>query len=79
MLKSPGKLRFVLASRGGDQGTQAALVDNDQAMLIKPAPRETQEPLPVIGTHELLAQGAHQRAPLIARRSVMYAVRISAR
>lgn len=40
-------------------------MDDEQAVLIKPAPRETQEPLPVIGTHEFLAQRAHQRASLV--------------
>jgi hypothetical protein len=41
-------------------------MDNDQAMLVEPAPREAQEePLSVIRTHEFLAQRAHQRATLV--------------
>jgi hypothetical protein len=55
----------MLTSGGGNQGAKSPLVHNEQAMLVQPAARETQEPLSVIGAHEFLAQCTHERSTLV--------------
>jgi hypothetical protein len=55
----------MLMSGGGDEGAKSPLVHNEQAMLVQPAARETQEPLSVIGAHEFLAQCTHERSTLV--------------
>jgi len=55
----------MLAAGSGNHRAQQPLMNNDQPMLIEPAARESEQPLPIIRARELPTQYANQRAPVI--------------
>jgi hypothetical protein len=65
LIDAPCQLRLVLAPGGGDHRAQASFVNDEQAVIVEPAPREPEQALAVIGSGELLPQHADERAAVM--------------
>ncbi len=65
MIYAPCQLRLVLASGGCDHREQAAFVNDEQAVVVEPAPRKPQQAFAVIRAGELIAQGSNERAAVM--------------
>ena len=59
------QLRLVLAPRGSDHRAQAALVNDEQTVVVEPAPGKPQKALAVIGAGELLTQHPGEGAAVV--------------
>src|SRR6516164_4497688 len=43
------QLRFMLAASGGNHRSKPALVDNDEPMIVEPAPHKAEKALRIVG------------------------------
>lgn len=59
------QLRFMLAASGGNHRSKPALVDNDEPMIVEPAPRKAEKALRIVGAREFLAHHAHEAATIM--------------
>ena len=65
MIYASCQLRLVLASGGRDHRAKAALVNDEQTVVIELAPGKPEQALAVIGAGELLAQHPDEGASVM--------------